>query len=37
MDKIVRNGSGYVQSSQRSGFVTFDNGVSLTWSQGSGW
>ena len=35
--QLVRVGSGYLQSGQFTGMVTFTDGLTISWSQGSGW
>jgi hypothetical protein len=34
---LLDQGTGYIQSSQRSGSVTFNNGVTVSWTEGAGW
>jgi hypothetical protein len=35
--KLVRNGSAYIQDSQLSGTVTYTDGVTVSWGEGSVW
>jgi hypothetical protein len=34
---LLGTGAGYIKSPQLSGSVTFSNGVTMSWSQGTGW